>query len=38
MQNLKLIPDIYRQQKIVKAVFDYNQELITLVRKQKGAP
>ena len=38
MQNLQLIPDIYRQHKIVKAVFDYNQELIPLVRIQKGAP
>ena len=37
MKNLRLIPDIHRQQPIVKASFAYNLELIALIKSQKGA-
>jgi hypothetical protein len=37
MKNLRLLPDIHRQQKIIKAAFAYDRELIDLVKKQKGA-
>ena len=37
MKNLRLIPDIHRDQKIVKAAFAYDRELISIVKLQKGA-
>ena len=36
MKNLRLIPDIHRQQHIVKANFAFDKELIALVKKQTG--
>ena len=38
MKNLRLIPDTNRPEPIVKASFAYDQELITLIKPQKGAP
>lgn len=37
MKNLRLIPDIHRQQKIIKAAFAYDRELIALIKSQKSA-
>jgi len=37
MKNLRLIPDIHRQQKIIKATFAYDRELIALIKSQKSA-
>ncbi len=37
MKNLQLIPDTHRHDPIVKASFDYDRELIVLVKSQKGA-
>ena len=37
MKNLRLLPDIHGQQKIIKAAFAYDRELIDLVKKQEGA-
>ena len=37
MNNLRLLPEIHRQQEIIKASFAYDQELITLIKSQKGA-
>ena len=37
MKNLRLLPDIHRQQKIIKAAFAYDRELITLIKSQKSA-
>lgn len=37
MNNLWLIPDIHPHESIVKASFDYDRELITLIKSQKGA-
>ena len=36
MKNLRLIPDIHRQQHIVKANFAFDKELIALVKRQTG--
>lgn len=36
MKNLRLIPDIHRQQDIVKADFAFDEELIALVKTQRG--
>lgn len=36
MKNLRLIPDIHRQEHIVKANFAFDKELIALVKKQTG--
>ena len=37
MKNLQLLPDIHRQQKIIKAAFAYDRELIALIKTQKSA-
>ena len=37
MNNLRLIPGTHREQKIIKAAFAYDQELIALVKSQKDA-
>lgn len=37
MKSLRLIPDFYRQQPIVKAAFAYDKELISLFEWQKEA-
>jgi hypothetical protein len=37
MKNLRLKPDIQKQQAIVKVTFAYDRELIDLIKKQKGA-
>jgi hypothetical protein len=37
MKNLRLKPDIHKQQAIVKVTFAYDRELIDLIKKQKGA-
>ena len=37
MKNLRLKPDIHKQQAIVKVTFAYDLELIDLIKKQKGA-
>ena len=36
MKNLRLIPDIHRQQHIVKADFAFDKELIALIKKHRG--
>jgi len=36
MKTLRLIPDIHRQQHIVKADFAFDKGLIALIKKQKG--
>ena len=36
MKNLRLIPDIHRQQHIVRADFAFDKELIALIKKQRG--
>jgi site-specific recombinase XerD len=36
MKNLRLIPDIHRQQPIVKAAFAFDRELIALVKTQNA--
>ena len=37
MNNLRLIPEIHRQQEIIKASFAYDRELIALIKLQNGA-
>ena len=37
MNNLRLIPDTYRQQEIIKASFAYDKKLIAIIKAQKGA-
>ena len=37
MKYLQLIPDMHRQQKIIKAMFAYDRELIALIKSQKSA-
>ena len=37
MKNLRLLPDLHRQQKIVRLDFAFDRELIALVKSQKGA-
>ena len=37
MKNLRLLSDIHRQQKIIKAAFAYDRELIALIKSQKSA-
>ena len=37
MKYLQLIPDMHRQQKIIKAAFAYDWELIALIKLQKSA-
>ena len=37
MKYLQLIPDMHRQQKIIKAAFAYDRELIALIKLQKSA-
>ena len=36
MKNLRLIPSIHRQQPIVKVDFNFDMDLIRLVKQQKG--
>ncbi len=37
MKNLRLLPDLHRQQKIIRLDFAFDRELIALVKSQKGA-
>ena len=37
MKDLRLLPTIYKHQAIVKVDFDFDKELIALVKAQKGA-
>ncbi|MDG2499596.1 MAG: hypothetical protein P8M66_08835 [Flavobacteriaceae bacterium] len=36
MKNLRLIPYIHRQQKVIKVAFAYDLELIELIKSQKS--
>ena len=37
MNNLRLIPGFHEQEAVVKVVFTYDNELISLVKSQKGS-
>ena len=32
MKNLRLKPNVYRQQSVIKAIFDYDRELLDLIK------